>query len=84
MRDSIEALKPSQLEVGKVYSSKTSKLSGHLYMYLGKHDIYSAKVQSIAAMTGNYNHLDEFIRQRDDISGKDKHVLYCIDSNRCD
>ena len=84
MRESIEALKPSQIEVGKVYSSKTSKLSGHLYMYLGKHDIYSAEVQSRAVARGEYSHLNQFIERRDDISGKDKYVLYCIDSDRCD
>lgn len=84
MRESIEALKPSQIEVGKVYSSKTSKLSGHLYMYLGKHDVYSAEAQSRAVAKRNYEHLEQSIGRRDDISGKDKHVLYCIDSARRD
>lgn len=80
MRETFAALKPSELEVGKVYSSKTSKLSGHLYMYLGKHDVFSAEAHHRAVMAGNYNCLEKMLERRNDITGKDKHVLICLDS----
>ena len=84
MRETFTALKPSEIEVGKVYSSKTSKLSGHLYMYLGKHDVFSEETHSRAVMAGNYNCLEEMIKQRNDITGKDRHVFFCLDSRKED
>lgn len=80
MRETFVALKPSELEVGKVYSSKTSKLSGHLYLYLGKHDVFSAEAQLKAVMTKNYKHLQEYAKTRNDVTGKSKYVFYCLDS----
>lgn len=84
MRETFAALKPSEIEVGKVYSSKTSKLSGHLYMYLGKHDIFSDDAHLRAVMAENYNCLEELAEQRNDITGEDKHVFYCLDSIKKD
>lgn len=84
MRETFAALKPSELEVGKVYSSKTSKLSGNLYMYLGKHDIFSTEAHLRAVMAENYDCLENLLEKRDDITGKDKHVFYCLDSIKKD
>lgn len=84
MRETFAALKPSEFEVGKVYSSKSSKLSGHLYMYLGKHDVFSDKTHLRAVMAGNYGCLENMLEKRDDITGKDKHVFYCLDSIKKD
>ena len=84
MRETFAALKPSEIEVGKVYSSKTSKLSGHLYMYLGKYDVFSAEAHHRAVMAGNYNCLKKLLEQRNDITGKDKHVLFCLDAYKED
>lgn len=83
-REIYVALKPSEFEIGKIYSSKTSKLSGHLYMYLGKHDVFSAEAHNRAVMAENYDCLKELFESRNDISGKDKHVFYCLDSHKED
>ena len=83
-RETVFALKPSELEVGKVYSSKTSRMSEHLYMYLGKHDVFSAEAHLRAVMADNYDCLEHLAGVRKDISGEGKHVLYCIDSCKKD
>ena len=78
-RDRIASIKPSEYEVGKVYTSKTSKLAGSRYMYLGKHDVYSVRLQLKAVMKKDYSDLDEFLDDRTDITGKDRFVFYCLD-----
>ena len=78
-RDTVESIKPAKLEIGKVYSSATSKLAGNKYMYLGKHDVYSEALHLKAVMRGNYSDMQEFIEDRQDITGQSRYVFYCID-----
>lgn len=76
---------PSQFEVGKIYSSKTSKMreGGSMYMYLGKHAVYSDECHFKAVMRKDYSDLQEFIDNRNDITNTERHVFYCLDP-KCD
>ena len=75
--DETTFIKPSQYEVGKVYSSNVSKVAGCKCMYLGIHDVYSEEVHLKAVMRKDYSDLPEFEKDRADITGK-KHVFYCL------
>lgn len=78
--DDTDFIKPSQYEIGKVYSSEVSKVAGCKCMYLGMHDVYSGEVHLKAVMRKDYSDLPEFEKDRIDITGK-KHVFYCLCCN---
>lgn len=81
--DETDFIKPSQYEVGKVYSSEVSKVAGCKCMYLGMHDVYSGEVHLKAVMRKDYSDLPKFEKDRTDITGK-KHVFYCLCCNPSD
>lgn len=80
-KDSAEYIKPSKFVIGKVYSSKVSKLAGHNYMYLGTSAVYSPSCQQKALRKGSYEHLKQCIEDRTDITAESRHIFYCIDFN---
>ena len=81
-RDKIVTIKPAEFKVGKVYTSRTSKMAGNKYMYLGKHDVFSTDLQLTAVMRKDYSDLEERINDRMDITGVGRYVFYCLDSDR--
>ena len=81
--DETDFIKPSQYEIGKVYSSEVSKAAGCKCMYLGMHDVYSGEVHMKAVMRKDYSDLPTFEKDRIDITGK-KHVFYCLCCNPSD
>lgn len=74
-----EYIKPSQFKIGNVYTSKQSNLAGHLYMYMGTHDVYSDDCQYNALVKKGYAGIWNFIDDKKDITQKDRHVFYCLD-----
>lgn len=82
-KDNVEWIKPSQFEVGKIYSSTNSKMGNgskydSMYMYLGVHTIYSDDCHFRAVMTRNYADLENYVKDRTDITNPERHVFYCL------
>ena len=82
-KTNVKYIKPKEFEVRKVYSSRNSKMSGHKYMYMGIHDVYSCTLHENAFSTGKYD-IDKFLNDRWDATSKDMHVFYCIDFKKED
>lgn len=81
-KDTAEYIKPSKFVIGKVYSSKVSKLAGHKYMYLGTSAVYSPSCQENAVKKGCYEHLKRCIEDRTDFTAESRHIFYCIDFSK--
>lgn len=70
---------PSKLVPGKVYRADMNKLPKGLYVYLGKHDVYSTNLQENAYRHKSYEHIEEErVKRSNDITGKMRNVLYYL------
>lgn len=79
-------IKPSMFKIGSIYSASIpgSKYEGNnKYMYIGTHDTYSTDAHRYAIANKAYS-FDSFLADRDDVTGLDKHIFYCINSDEFD
>ena len=74
-------IKPSEFEIGKVYSSAASKAAGKKFMYMGCHEVFSRYLHEDAVRNSSYS-LHKFLDMKNDCTSKDKHIFYCIDFDR--
>ena len=67
---------PKNLVYGKVYKGNSEKGVNGLFVYLGKHDVYSTACQKIAFRYSSYKYLKYFTKDNQDMSGEDRFVFY--------
>lgn len=74
-------VKSSKFVVGKVYRGDVNRVSPGLYMYLGKHDVYSSYLHEEAVMSKSYTQFEDGDHQygfRRDLICKMRNVFYYL------
>jgi len=80
-----EHVLPSKLVIGKVYRADSNKLPKGLYMYLGKHDVYSPLLHDNAFSMKSYAPYEKLFASRpNDITSKHRSVLYYLGDDKND